>query len=124
MCVNMCYPSSEHAYQAAKTLDKDIRHSFSIMMKCDLARNYGGIVTLRPDWDNVRIQVMEDVLRSKFTLSKGCRARLIATGDTELVEGGDWHDNFWGDCWCEKCKHIEGQNHLGKLLMKIRKELK
>lgn len=33
-----------------------------------------------------------------------------------------WHDNFWGNCTCVKCENIEGQNWLGKLLMKVRDE--
>lgn len=38
----------------------------------------------------------------------------------EIVEGNYWHDNYWGNCTCDKCKNIEGQNKLGKILMKIR----
>jgi len=47
---------------------------------------------------------------------------LLDTGSQELVEGNVWHDNFWGNCTCSKCPE-PGENHLGKLLMKIRSEL-
>jgi len=48
---------------------------------------------------------------------------LLATLDAELIEGNAWHDNFWGDCFCEKCRDIEGLNVLGNILMRIREEL-
>ncbi len=38
----------------------------------------------------------------------------------EIVEYNHWHDNFWGDCLCDRCKHIDGENMLGKMLMAIR----
>ena len=46
--------------------------------------------------------------------------KLDMTGLEEIVEGNYWHDNYWGNCTCDKCKNIEGQNKLGKILMKIR----
>uniref|UniRef100_UPI00345E83CD NADAR domain-containing protein n=1 Tax=uncultured Duncaniella sp. TaxID=2768039 RepID=UPI00345E83CD len=44
--------------------------------------------------------------------------KLIATGDAELVEGNYWHDTVWGVC------DGVGENHLGKILMRVREELK
>ena len=41
----------------------------------------------------------------------------------ELIEGNNWHDVFWGKCSCPRCNG-GGQNHLGKILMKVREELK
>ena len=52
------------------------------------------------------------------------KEKLLATGNEKLEEGNWWHDNFWGNCYCPKCKNIEGVNKLGKLLMLLRKELK
>ena len=43
--------------------------------------------------------------------------------DIMLIEGNYWHDNYWGNCLCPKCKEIEGQNQLGKILMKVRSTL-
>jgi predicted NAD-dependent protein-ADP-ribosyltransferase YbiA (DUF1768 family) len=43
---------------------------------------------------------------------------LIDTDDHELIEGNWWHDYFWGVC------NGKGENHLGKILMDVREELK
>ena len=52
------------------------------------------------------------------------RETLLGTSTKELVEGNYWHDNVWGDCSCEKCKNIKGQNLLGKQLMQVRQEIR
>lgn len=59
---------------------------------------------------------MEDLLRLKFS-NREVANLLILTGDEELIEGNWWGDKFWG------IYNGEGENHLGKLLMKIRGEL-
>lgn len=51
------------------------------------------------------------------------KKKLLETGDAELIEGNYWHDNTWGQCYCPRCKNKIGENHLGKLLMKIRESL-
>ena len=54
------------------------------------------------------------------------RQRLIAAineGYDGFCEDNWWHDNYWGDCQCEKCKNIEGQNKLGKILMRVANEI-
>lgn len=117
------YPSSEHAFQAAKTLDWDERHKIRMASGPKEAKQLGGppekggIVTLRPNWDQIKIQVMEDIVRDKFTRNPDLRARLLATGEVGLIEGNWWGDTFWGEC------KGRGENHLGRILMKIRKEL-
>lgn len=65
---------------------------------------------------------MEEILKCKFS-NENLEKKLLATGDTELIEGNYWHDNFWGQCYCSRCKYIIGHNHLGKLLVKIRNDL-
>lgn len=62
-------------------------------------------------------------LRKKFNNSV-LKKKLLATGDALLIEGNTCHDNYWGDCKCEKCKDIKGENRLGQLLMQVREELK
>jgi predicted NAD-dependent protein-ADP-ribosyltransferase YbiA (DUF1768 family) len=61
-------------------------------------------------------------IREKFK-NEELKQLLNETGDEELVEGNWWHDNFFGVCTCEPCKG-SGQNNLGKILMKIRTEIR
>lgn len=111
------YPTSEHAYQAAKTLNHQERQAVKEMPTPGTAKVYGTQVTLRSDWETIKLDVMEQVLLSKFSRSQGLRAKLLATGDAELIEGNKWGDTFWG-----VCKGV-GQNQLGKILMKVRATL-
>lgn len=72
----------------------------------------------RPDWDEVKIDIMRNILRSKVAQHTYVYKKLMETGDRELVEDS-WRDNFWG--WGP---NQDGQNMLGKLWMEIREELK
>ena len=65
---------------------------------------------------------MEWGVREKFKDIKLVEM-LLETGDLELIEGNDWHDVYYGKCSCHKC-NVSGENYLGKILMKIREELK
>ena len=114
----MMYPSTEHAYQAAKTLDLKSRAMFQ-GGTAGQAKRLGQVIILRDDWthDNVKISVMYAVLLDKFTRHQDLRKQLIATSPNELIEGNTWNDTFWGVC------DGKGKNHLGKLLMSIRQEI-
>lgn len=111
-----CYSSTEHAYQAAKTLVPEEREKIRLCGAPKEARKLGQKVTMRPDWEQIKIQVMLNLLREKFE-HPDLKERLLATGDAELVEGNWWGDTFWGVC------NGVGQNNLGKLLMQVRLEL-
>lgn len=79
----------------------------------------------RKDWnDKLKLEVMEYGLRWKFAPDTHWYLLLMATDGDDIVEWNNWHDNFWGDCKCKKCEKIEGKNHLGKILMRIREEYK
>jgi ribA/ribD-fused uncharacterized protein len=110
------YPSVEHAYQAAKTSDVEVRRRIARLISPAAAKATGGAIALRLNWEQVRLHVMEDLLRLKFA-HPDLREKLLATGDRDLVEGNSWGDGYWGVC------RGVGENHLGKLLMKIRAEL-
>lgn len=111
------YKSVEHAYQAAKTLDDNIRKTIREAETAGKAKKIGKNIPLREDWNDVKIDIMESLLREKF--SKQLFKQLLKnTGDAELIEGNTWGDEFWG------VYNNYGHNHLGKLLMKIRNELK
>lgn len=72
----------------------------------------------RPDWDDVKVGIMRDILRAKAAQHEYVSRKLLATGDRELVENS-WRDDFWG--WGPKG---DGHNMLGRLWMEIRAELR
>jgi N-glycosidase YbiA len=111
------YPTTEHAYQAAKTLDTAAREKIRQAAKPAEARKLGQLVTFRPGWDDMKIAVMEELCRQKFS-AEPLRSMLLATGDGHLEEGNWWKDVFWGTC------NGVGRNELGKLLMRIRESLR
>ncbi|MEU1761168.1 NADAR family protein [Micromonospora sp. NPDC005652] len=119
------FPTSEHAFNAGKTLIREERVWVRDAPKALVAKQRGRKVTLRPEWDEqVRYEVMASVLRAKFTAHPGRIDALLSTGDAELIEGTTgWCDTTWGRCFCPR--HMgAGENHLGRLLMELRAELK
>lgn len=110
------YPSVEHAYQAAKTLDSEERKTIRACSTPGKAKRAGRKVNLRPDWNHVRLSIMTSLIATKFSIPDLGR-KLRATYPACLVEGNYWHDDFWGACLCFKCRNTKGQNHLGKILM-------
>lgn len=93
-----------------------------------MAKKLGGKNGLRSlssteiaSWNYRRIKVMEDVVRAKFSQNEDLKQLLIQTGDANIIEGRNFRpDYFWG----KKLSTMEGENHLGIILMKIRDELK
>jgi ribA/ribD-fused uncharacterized protein len=112
------YPTIEHAYQAAKTLDLEERPLVRLAATPGRAKRLGQRLTLREDWEAVKLVVMLDLLRQKFA-RHSLTVALLATGEMELVEGNAWGDTFWG-----VDTHKGGANHLGRLLMQVRAELR
>jgi ribA/ribD-fused uncharacterized protein len=116
------YPTNEHFFQAMKTLDPEERKEIAAADTPGQAKRMGRSVTLRPDWERIKVDVMRTGLMLKFT-DAALAKKLLDTGDEELVEGNWWHDNTWGNCHCPKCSRLGGRNLLGMLLMEVRKEL-
>lgn len=114
----LTYGSSEAAFQAQKCMTDEERQAFT-KYSPDKSKRAGKRVKLRSDWEDVKLKIMEDVLRAKFTQHKDIAERLIDTGGKILIEGNDWGDVFWG----ADSQTGEGENHLGEILMKIRGEL-
>ena len=111
------YPTVEHAFQAAKTTDPTERAKILAAKTAAEAKKIGKTVTLRKNWNQMREEVMEKALRAKFEQNPELKKKLIDTGDVDLIESNTWGDTFWGQV------NGKGENKLGKLLMKIRKEL-
>lgn len=115
------YPTVEHAYQAAKTLDAEQRAHILQAPTPKEARQMGRSVTMRPDWEQVKVSVMEGLVGQKFGTNLYLRNKLLATGDAYLEETLYWHDNFWGNCTCgQPACRAPGANNLGKILMRVR----
>lgn len=112
----------EHAFQAAKTVDPEEKACILAASTPGNAKRLGRKVTLRPDWDIMKLDIMFSLLEMKFNFDPVLADKLINTGDAELVEGNTWHDTYWGVCTCSKCGN-QGNNHLGKLLMQVRDTL-
>lgn len=110
------YPTVEHAYQAMKTLDLNSRECIRNAKTPAIAKKLGRSVELRKDWDDIRVQIMYDLLEKKFD-NPFLKPMLLATNNAVLIEGNNWNDRFWGVC------RGTGQNKLGELLMKVRTRL-
>ena len=111
--------SVESAYQASKCSDPNDMDQFSKMMPRD-AKQKGRKVKMMPGFDFIKDDIMHDLVYEKFRMNSGLMDRLIATGDAELIEGNNWGDTYWG----VDLRTGKGENHLGKILMKVRDELK
>lgn len=107
------YDTAEHAYQAAKIEDREGRDSFirggSLGSNPMDAKKKGGKVKMRGNWNKLRIQVMKDVVKSKFERDENLIKKLLATGKQTIIEGHTG-DKFWGG----------KSNHLGNILMNTR----
>lgn len=114
------YPTAEHLYQALKTTERSMRRKISSLKSPGQAKGMGQSITLRKNWDKIKLTAMKWVIGLKFDQNQELKQKLLSTKNDILIEGNYWHDNFWGDCNCRKCKHIKGQNNLGKILMKRR----
>lgn len=110
------YLNAEAAYQSMKTLDVNKRMFFSDSSP-KLAKKFGRKLKIREDWEDVKLEVMLDIVRTKFR-NKDLKEKLLSTGDAYLEEGNYWNDTFWGVC------NGVGKNHLGNILMLTREELK
>ncbi len=108
------YPTSEHAFQAVKTVDVNQRLNIAMLETPGEAKKYGKTVRMRPAWDDIKVGVMAEIVEAKFSQNPHLLEMLIATDDMEIIEGNTWGDTFWG------VSDGEGENNLGKVLMEVR----
>ena len=116
------YLTVEHYYQAMKSLDAEEQNRIKDAPTASIAKHLGRAIVLRNDWEDVKEDFMLQGLREKFRQHYNLAIKLLDTENKTLVEGNNWHDRYWGICYCEKCKG-KGLNRLGVLLMKVRSEL-
>lgn len=117
----MEYKTNEHFFQAMKTLNPEERFAIWSAETPGKAKRLGRACTLREDWEAIKEDVMADGLYMKFS-DYNLKQKLLNTGNALLIESNTWHDNYWGNCSCDKCKNIQGKNNLGLALMKLREE--
>lgn len=116
------YPTSEHVYHVEKF--RNYRGDIADMIAFAPSAHEAFKIAerhkadRRPDWDEIKVEVMREILRAKAMQHEYVRRKLLATGDRELVENS-WRDDFWG--WGP---NRNGQNMLGKLWMEVRAELR
>ncbi|WP_448380743.1 NADAR family protein [Gloeomargarita sp.] len=116
------WPTVEHYYQAQKfvgtpraDLVDTIRQAPSPALAAKIGRDPRH--PKRPDWEQVKRDVMLKAVRCKFNTYPELAQLLLATGTEELVENSPI-DTYWG---CGP--NGTGCNHLGKILMQVRQEL-
>jgi len=126
---NLIFKTSEHFFAAHKSLIYEERVWIASLPEAREAKwagspkGYKGRkIHLREDWDDddVKWSVMYLALMMKYTSNYNLAAKLMNTAPQQLVEGNRWHDNYWGDCFCDGCSHKEGKNILGLMHMHIR----
>ena len=111
------WATAEHAYQAAKATNMfDFAHIREAATPGEAKRRAHDVV-ISPRWDAIKPVIMFAVVRAKFQVPY-LAGKLLSTGDAELIEGNTWGDVFWGTC------NGVGENHLGRLLMHVRDELR
>lgn len=112
----LTYTNNEAAFQAQKCVSDAERIQFTKLSPSE-AKRLGRRVSLRKDWEDVKVSIMEEVVRAKFTQNAELADKLLATGDAHLEEGNTWGDRVWGTV------NGIGANQLGIILMKIRDEI-
>lgn len=111
----LTYLNNEAAFQSAKILSG--REQFA-KLDPSAAKKLGRHVALRSDWEDVKCNVMYEIVLAKFTQNPKLKDKLLETGDQHLEEGNTWGDKVWGTV------NGVGENNLGKILMKVREEIR
>lgn len=106
-----------------KTLDTAERKQIAAV-SASQSKKLGRKVKLRSDWEQIKNDVMEQALRHKFAPGTTWHEKLMATGNEEIVEWNNWGDLVWGATERLPDDRLNGENRLGKLLMKPRQEFR
>ena len=113
------YYNAEAAYQAQKCSRYEDRFQFA-HMSADEAKRLGQKMEIRPDWNEIKYRVMEQVVYAKFAQNPTLAQDLLDTADKPLKEGNTWGDVYWGI----NLRTGEGKNNLGKILMDLRENFR
>lgn len=113
------WPTNEHYFQWKKADILERYWAKEILSKPDpkWAKHIGWKIQVRKDWDDYRLEVMENVVWHKFA-QYPLTTKLLDTYPFILVEENNWNDTYWGRC------RGRGTNHLGRILMYTRECLR
>ena len=112
------YKNSENAYQAQKIAPYR-RGEFSLMspkVSKFAWKKYPKADISDEHWNARKYDVMLAVNFDKYYRNIELRKKLLDTNDKYIEETNWWKDTFWGVDY----KTGQGENNLGKILMKIR----
>lgn len=87
-------------------------------MTAGQVKRWGRKQPILSNWDEVKYSYMRSFVHEKFFWNTELRELLLATNDALLIEGNTWGDTYWGVC------NGKGENNLGKILMKVREEIR
>lgn len=115
---NHWYRTSEHAFAAAKAANRDQHDGVRRQEDPGRAKALGRKVILRPDWEEVKFDMMWTILEAKFAQNADALAVLKYTEGRAIYEGNNWADRIWGVT--QDGKQWVGRNALGIQLMNLR----
>jgi len=113
----LTFQNSEAAFQSMKCSQLEQKIKFCTMSPSK-AKSRGRSVKLTPVWENIKDSVMYEVVKAKFEQHEDLKRLLLATGNEPLEEGNQHGDDIWGTV------NGVGENKLGKILMRVREELR
>ena len=113
----------EHYFQAMKFPDHPevrevIRKTPKVVETKNIANSQFANFVDWKQWDKIKDEVMYKALKAKFDQHRDLKQILLSTEDAEIIEHTK-NDSYWADGG-----DGSGQNMLGKLLMRIRDEIK
>lgn len=120
------YPTLEHAYQCQRYTDKkiieEIIKAHSPVKAWEVSSRYKSFQISEFKDEEYKLKVMKMLMRLKAEQHKEIRQALLESGDLKIIKHIVTYppgDGFWDDG-----EDGNGQNHIGKLWMEIREELK
>jgi len=112
--------TSEHAYHSEKFEDENLKEQIQNTRSAHdaLKLAHANKDKYRSDWEEIKLEVMKEILRVKVEQHPYVKKKLLESGDRELIEDS-WRDSYWG--WGP---NKDSENHLGKLWMEVRDEIR
>lgn len=116
------YNSSEAAYQAQKVINPDDKVVFCKLTP-EQSKKFSRVIEIRDDWDNIKEEIMQNIVYNKFKQNTELHKKLIETYPKHLYEGNTWDDRYWGININDPEPYSSGKNMLGNILMRVRRQL-